>query len=62
MPHLDLTDDQAEAVRSTLRFARVKLASLLASQKTVDPAKREWAEERVAHIDAILALLPGVQS
>ena len=58
MPHLDLTDDQAEAVRSTLAYSRIRLASLAASDDA-ELAKREWAIERVGHIDAIIALLPA---
>jgi len=57
--HLELTEDQTEAVRGSLVFSRRALISFLNSERSVkNEDKRAWAMERGKSIDAVLALMP----
>lgn len=59
--HLDLTDDQAEAVQDTLAWSQRRLASYLKSGRAqANPAKSEWARERMGHIEIVLSLFPEI--
>ena len=51
-----LSVEQAEALRATLRFTTIRLAKVAGSVKA-EPQKREWAAERVEHLNAVLTML-----
>ena len=57
--HLDLTDEQTEAVLESLKFCQKTITAFI-NRGGGRPEKQAWARQRQEHLAVLIALFPEV--